>query len=203
MNLAVRSTMHLGIAGCVLLVGGLIPAKITAQVTTAEIIGTVADQKGSPAEDVEVVARNEETGNYQITYSAANGEYRLHLLTPGLYQVMARQLNFDTMVRKNIQLLIGQTTVVNFALTPKGLEEKEVVVEAEAPLIDTKKSDLSVVVQPEQIQNLPLNSRNFLELAEVAPGAKVSTGGRGPGHDRRLELTVHLCVHRWRRFQER
>ncbi len=180
MNLAVRSTMHLGIAGCVLLVGGLIPAKITAQVTTAEIIGTVADQKGSPAEDVEVVARNEETGNYQITYSAANGEYRLHLLTPGLYQVMARQLNFDTMVRKNIQLLIGQTTVVNFALTPKGLEEKEVVVEAEAPLIDTKKSDLSVVVQPEQIQNLPLNSRNFLELAEVAPGAKVSTGGRGP-----------------------
>ena len=180
MKLVKGSAMLIGIVLCVLLAGGLVPAKVAAQVTTADITGKVTDQNGTPAEDVEVIARNQETGNYQITYSAANGEYRLHLLPPGVYQVMARQLNFDTMTKRNIRLDIGQTSIVDFALTPKGVVEKEIVVEAEAPLIDTKKSDLSVVVQPEQIENLPLNSRNFLELAEVAPGAKVSTGGRGP-----------------------
>ena len=180
MSLVKRWGMLLGVLACVVMGVGLLPVKLIAQVTTSEITGKVTDQSGVAAEGVEIIARNQETGNYQITYSAANGDYGVHLLPPGVYQVMARQLNFDTMIKKNIELTIGRTTVVDFRMNPKDVTVKEIVVEGEAPLIDAKKSDLSVVVKPEQIQSLPLNSRNFLELAEIAPGAKVSTGGRGP-----------------------
>jgi hypothetical protein len=158
----------------------LLPVQLHAQVTTSEIEGIATDDKGNPAADIEIVARNQESGTFQIAYTGKKGEFHFHLLTPGRYQVIARHLNYDTMVMKDVHLQIGQTSKVSFKLTPKEVQVKEVVVEATAPLIDTKKSDLSVTVSAEQIQNLPLNSRNFLELAEIAPGAKISTGGRGP-----------------------
>ena len=158
----------------------LTPAHLRAQVTTSEIEGVATDVKGNVAPDVEIVVRNQESGIYQVAYTGKKGEFHFHLLVPGIYQVIARHLNYDTMVMKDVRLQVGQTSEVSFKLTPKEVLVKEVVVEATPPLIDTRKSDLSVTVQPEQIQNLPLNSRNFLELAEIAPGAKISTGGRGP-----------------------
>ena len=150
------------------------------QITTGNIEGTVLDEKGSPAPDVEVVARNQETGYYQIAYTSEKGKYRLASLIPGAYEVRARHISFNPVTKKNINLAVGQTVVIDFMMTGTEVQEKEIVVEAQAPLIDNKKSDLSVIVQPAQILSLPLNSRNFLELATVAPGAKTSTGGRGP-----------------------
>jgi hypothetical protein len=150
------------------------------QVTTASIEGTVLDEKGIPAPDVELVARNQETGYYQITHSSEKGKYQITALIPGTYEVRARHINFNLVTKRNIQLVVGHTAVIDFSLTGRDIQEKEVVVEAQVPLVDTRKSDLSVSVRPEQILALPLNSRNFLELATVAPGAKISTGGRGP-----------------------
>jgi hypothetical protein len=157
-----------------------VTSKAQAQTTTANIEGTVLDEKGNPAADVEVVARNEETGYYQIVITSANGKYRVNSLTPGSYMVRASHVNYNMLTKKNIQLGVGQTAVIDFTLTSKDIQQKEIVVEGYAPLIDTKKSDLSVSIRSEQIQALPLNSRNFLELAAIAPGAKSSTGGRGP-----------------------
>ncbi len=159
---------------------GLVPHEAMAQQTTAAIAGKMNDTEGKPAPDVEVVARNSETGAYQIAYSDGMGRYRFLALTPGRYQVIARSLNYAQVTEQNVTLVLGHTTEVDFTLTPKDIQTGAVVVVAQQPLVDTKKSDLSEVVQPEQIRDLPLNSRNFLELAEVAPGAKGSTGGRGP-----------------------
>src|SRR5437867_360596 len=160
--------------------GLFFPSFAFCQVTTADIEGTVLDDNGNPAADVEVVARNQETGFYQIVSTSTTGRYRIVSLLPGLYEVRASHVNFNPVTKKNIELIVGQTAVIDFTMTGREIQEKEVVVEAEAPLIDLKKSDLSVAVRPEQILDLPLNSRNFLELATVAPGAKLSTGGRGP-----------------------
>jgi len=180
MNIAKKWKLLLLSTICALASQSLLPVSARAQVTTSEIEGIVTDDKGNAAPDVEIVVRNQESGISQIAYTGTRGEFHIHLLTPGSYEVVARHLNFDTMIMKDLHLQVGQTSEVKLKLTPRELQVKEVVVEANAPLIDTRKSDLSVTVQPEQIQNLPLNSRNFLELAEIAPGAKVSTGGRGP-----------------------
>jgi hypothetical protein len=160
--------------------GLVLPSPAFGQVTTAILEGTVLDDKGSSIPDVEVVARNQETGYYQIVYSSEKGKYRIPFLPPGMYEIRASRVSFSTVTKKDISLAVGQTTVIDFTLASSEIQEKEVLVEARTPMVDTKKSDLSVTVRAEQIEAMPLNSRNFLELAEIAPGAKVSTGGRGP-----------------------
>jgi len=154
--------------------------KVDAQSTAADIIGIVRDESGKPIPEVQIVARNKATGSYRITYTDDRGGYRVGDLTPGTYQVIAEHLNYARLIRDNIRLLIGRTVEVDFSLISKDIHAAEVVVEAAAPLVNVKNSDISVTVQPEQIESLPLNSRNFLELATIAPGAKISTGGRGP-----------------------
>ncbi|MCL4509909.1 MAG: TonB-dependent receptor [Bacteroidetes bacterium] len=155
-------------------------ARVDAQSTTSDVAGIVRDQKGQPVPEVQIVARNKATGSYRITYTDDRGGYRIGYLTPGTYQVIAEHLNYARAIHDNVRLLIGQTDEVDFSLISKDIQASEVVIEANAPLINVKKSDISVTVQPEQIESLPLNSRNFLELATIAPGAKSSTGGRGP-----------------------
>jgi hypothetical protein len=150
------------------------------QVTTGSIEGTVHDENGKPAQDVEIVAKNQSSGYYQIAYTSDNGKYRIPSLTPGTYQIRAANLNFAPLTKTGIHVEIDEVSIIDFSLTSKGIQEKEVVVEARAPIVDTKNSDLSTAVRPEQINSLPLNSRNFLELASVAPGSKLSVGGRGP-----------------------
>jgi hypothetical protein len=160
--------------------GVILPRRAFGQVTTANVEGTVVDDKGTRVPDVEVVARNQQTGYYQIVYTAETGRYRIPFLPPGMYQLRAFRVGYAAVIKKDIQLTIGQTLLIDFTLQSSDIQEKEVVVEARPPLVDTKKSDISVAVRPEQIEALPLNSRNFLELASVAPGAKTSAGGRGP-----------------------
>jgi hypothetical protein len=164
----------------VVVAGLILPLSAFSQVTTANLEGTVVDEKGNPTPDIEVVARNQATGYYQIVYSAETGKYRIPFLPPGKYSVRASGVSYNVVTKTDVSLTIGQTTTIDFALTSNAIQQKEVVVEGRAPLIDTKKSDISVTVLPDQIASLPLNSRNFLELAQVAPGAKTSTGGRGP-----------------------
>jgi hypothetical protein len=179
---ATRSTLFPLLVWCILTAeaGWLVPQRAAGQVTTANVEGTVRDDKENPAPDVEVVARNQETGFHRIVYSSEKGTYSISALTPGIYEIRASHISFNPVTKKDVQLLVGQTVIVDFSLTGKDIEAKEVVVEAPAPVVDPRKTDLSVSVRPEQILSLPLNSRNFLELATVAPGAKVSSGGRGP-----------------------
>jgi hypothetical protein len=170
-----------GVAGLALAITGfLLSPTASAQVTTANIEGTLRDNYGNPAQDVEVVARNQETGNYRIVHSSLAGQYSIPSLNPGMYEVRAQHVNYTTVIKKDIQLIVGRTAIIDFTLTGKDVQEKEVVIEARPPVVDTKKSDLSVTLGPAQIAALPLNSRNFIELAAMAPGAKGSTGGRGP-----------------------
>jgi len=151
-----------------------------AQTTTGNISGKVKDSHGKPLAEVQIMAVNKSTGTVRGTYTNDEGEYRIALVTPGLYNVTAERIGYARTVRNNMRVLIGVTSEADFTLSSKNIVAKEVVVEATPPLVDTKTSAVAVEVRPEQIQSLPLNSRNFLELATIAPGAKTSTGGRGP-----------------------
>ncbi len=153
---------------------------VIAQTTTGNIAGKILDSNGSPLSEVQITALNQSSGALRGTYSNDEGGFRITALTPGVYKVTVDRIGYASVVRDNIHIMVGSTAELDFSLTSKDIISKEVVVEGKTPLIDTKKSDVSLEIQPEQIQSLPLNSRNFLELATIAPGAKVSTGGRGP-----------------------
>jgi hypothetical protein len=116
-----------------------------------------------------VTARNEETGLTRTTVSESAGEYRLPALPPGRYTVTADLQGFTTENRQNLILVIDQTAVVDFMLKPAALAET-ITVTGESPLVDTRASTVATSVSNEQIQDLPVASRRWIDLAMLTPG---------------------------------
>jgi outer membrane receptor protein involved in Fe transport len=141
----------------------------TAFAQNAQVTGTLVDQSGGVLPGVTVTARNQETGLVRTTISEGNGEYRLAALPPGTYTVTAELQGFNVATRTDLVLVIDQNAVVNFTLTPATLEET-VTVTGEAPLVDTRTAVVSTAVTNAQIQDLPVASRRWVDLAMLTPG---------------------------------
>jgi hypothetical protein len=139
----------------------------TAFAQNAQVTGTLVDQSGGVLPGVTVTARNQETGLVRTTISEGNGEYRLAALPPGTYTVTAELQGFNVATRTDLVLVIDQNAVVNFTLTPATLEET-VTVTGEAPLVDTRTAVVSTAVTNAQIQDLPVASRRWVDLASTA-----------------------------------
>ncbi|MEW6455110.1 MAG: TonB-dependent receptor [Acidobacteriota bacterium] len=140
------------------------------QVSTVSIEGKVVDKEGLPVPGAEVSAKNVETGLAWVTVTSDSGLYYIFSVPPGKYEVKIQHPAYGPQI-KTMELLVGQKATVNFTLALKELQE-EVVVTAEAPVAELKKSELSIPIRPEQVTYLPLNTRNFLEIATLAPGIK-------------------------------
>src|SRR5207248_4996560 len=97
------------------------------------------------------------------------GEYRLPSLPPGRYAVATELAGFTTETRPDITLIIDQTATLNFSLKPAATAET-VTVTGESPIVDTTKSDVSTSVSTQQIQDLPVASRRWIDLAMLTPG---------------------------------
>jgi hypothetical protein len=93
----------------------------------------------------------------------------------GTYKVTAELQGFATVVREGFRLSVGDTVTVNFTLKVAAVQES-VTVSGASPLIDTKKSELTGHVDPDQVQQLPLNGRNWLDLVSMVPGARGNPG---------------------------
>ena len=87
-------------------------------------------------------------------------------------------------VTRDVELLVGQNAVVNLQMAPSTVQES-VTVTGEAPLVDTTKSSLGGNIDPRQMQELPVNGRNWMDLTLLAPGSRVERGGRGADRRRR------------------
>ena len=99
-----------------------------------------------------------------------NGEYRLPALPPGRYSVDRRAAAASAPRRRpDIVLVIDQTAILNFALKPAAVAET-VTVTGESPIVDTTRSDVSTSVSTQQIQDLPVASRRWIDLAMLTPG---------------------------------
>jgi carboxypeptidase family protein len=156
------------------LIGGLtlaawLAAASAAFAQNAQIAGTVKDQSGAVIPGATVTARNVETGLTRIAVSDGTGEYRLVSLPPGRYSVATELSGFSTETRPDIVLVIDQTALLNFALKPATLSET-VTVTGESPIVDVTRSDVSTSVSTQQIQDLPVASRRWLDLAMLTPG---------------------------------
>ena len=140
-----------------------------AQAQNALVAGTIKDQSGAVIPGVTLDAKNQETGLSRTVVSDDNGHFRLPALPPGTYTVTADLAGFTKEEVKDIVLVIDQTAMVDFTMKPAQMSETVAVV-AEAPMVDTAASTVSTSVSNQQIQDLPVASRRWIDLAMLTPG---------------------------------
>jgi len=166
---------------------------VTAQ--EAILTGTVADASGGVLPGVTVTAVHEATGNRFVAVTDERGVYRVPARV-GSYQLTAELQGFTTISRSGIQLLVGQTITLDFQMAVSTIQET-VTVNAEAPLLNVASSSLGGNINPEQVQELPVQGRNWMALAMLAPGSRMTSDSattpvpdRNIGEQREFQLTL-------------
>jgi len=148
-----------------------------AQINTVELSGTVFDPQGLAVAGAQVTIRNLASGAERTTSSGTTGEYQILELPPGAYQLSVEAVGFAKLVNDNLTLTLGVPAVVNPHLALRSVTES-VVVTTQPQLIQTKRSDVSETVTPLQIENLPINGRNFIHFALL--GSQTNPDGAPP-----------------------
>jgi hypothetical protein len=144
-------------------------ATARAQTTTAALTGDVRDTAGAVVQGVEVTARHLDTGLTRSTVSDAEGRYVFPSLPLGPFEVRAGKTGFKQYVYPRINLTVGETATLDIQMQAAGLEEM-VTVTDEAALVNTETPELSYLVGERAIEQLPLNGRNYTDLALLQPG---------------------------------
>jgi outer membrane receptor protein involved in Fe transport len=140
-----------------------------AQQATGVIIGRVIDEQGAAIPGVTVTAKSPTTGLVRAEVSDAEGLYRLTALPIGIYEVTAELQGFATVSKKDIEVNIAQTQAVDFPMKIAALSET-VNVTGATPLIETTASSVGAIVDVKRIESIPLNGRQFANLAATVPG---------------------------------
>src|SRR5216684_1964792 len=167
-----------------------LPSAIHAQVITGTILGSVTDQSGAALPGVTVTVKNHDTGLTRSVLTDASGGYRASGLSLGGYEVRAELEGFQVVLRKGITLTVGREAVVNFKLALARVSET-VVVQAEAPLVNTTESTVSHLVDEQKIHELPLNGRDFSQLILLQPGVILSRNSASSANvGRGLKISV-------------
>jgi hypothetical protein len=116
-----------------------------------------------------VTVTNQATGFARTTKTNAEGQYTVPELDPGLYTVKVSKAGFKEIVQKDLELHVGDNRELRTELAP-GQTTESVTVEANAILVETQKSEASNTVVGQQVRELPLNGRNFIQLTTLMPG---------------------------------
>jgi hypothetical protein len=169
--------MTWGLARRVLLLGVILLLPVAAFAQEAVLTGTVSDSTGAVLPGVTVTASNDATGNTFVGVTDERGIYRIPVRI-GTYKVTSELQGFATAMRADVQLLVGQTATLNLQMAPSTVQET-VTVTGEAPLIDLKNSSLGGNIDARQVQELPVNGRNWMALALLAPGSRTQAGATG------------------------
>lgn len=148
-----------------------------AQQPTGSIEGLVSDPQGALVLNAGVVVRNTATGLTRTVNTGEDGRYRIAQLPPGVYEVKVTAQNFKSTVISDIKVDVGQNLPLDIKLEIGGAAETVTVTGAGEMQIDRTDNTVAGVVGTVQIQNLPLNGRNFLDLAQLQPGTEKVDGG--------------------------
>jgi Carboxypeptidase regulatory-like domain len=143
----------------------------TAQVPTASIRGLVSDPAQAIVPGATVIVKSQETGTERSVTTNSAGEYQVANLPPGEYEIKVSRTGFKSHI-KTLILRVGDNLTSDFGLE-LGQANETVMITGETPTINTTDFKIDVVVSRQQIENLPLNGRNFLQLAMIAPGVNV------------------------------
>ncbi len=149
----------------------LLVGPVSAQNATGAVRGTVSVD-GKPAAGAELSVKNIGTGVVRSTTSRADGSYVLLGVIPSTYEMTARRIGSGAQTRL-VVVQIGATSMQDFALEQRPVQLTEIAVNA-APITETRTSEVATNVSAAQISKLPTPSRNFLDLAALAPGVTVT-----------------------------
>jgi len=155
--------------GAFLLVLFLSAQPSRAQVDTGTILGTISDASGAPINGAKVTLTNEGTGAALSSTTGADGIYKFTPLKIGSYKVTASYQGFQTVTQTQIEVNVGQDVVINFTLKPGSVTETVEVV-ASVPVLQTQNASVGQVVDSRNVNDLPLNGRNFTFLAQLSAG---------------------------------
>ena len=142
---------------------------VFAQRFSAAIRGSVVDPTQATVEGAKVTLRGEDTGLSRTATTNSAGLYSFTELPVGAYQVTVEKAGFKTAVQMNVVLNVADTRAVDFQLAAGEVAET-VTVEAAAVQVQTIGGDVSGLINGEQVRELPLNGRNFVQLALLMPG---------------------------------
>lgn len=150
----------------------LIPAALFAQSSGAALSGRVSDEQGGAIPGVTVTATNNATGLQRVAVTDSFGTYRFGVLPIGTYTVTAELGGFGTVTTQEVQLNVATQREVDITLSSAAVQES-ITVTAEAPLVSNTPA-IGTTVSQQELENLPLNGRQFANLATLAPGTSLS-----------------------------
>lgn len=150
--------------------------------TTATITGTVHDESGNIFPGATITATNIASGFTHSATSGATGSFTLAGLAPATYRIDVTAPSYKGSSRQ-VQVLVGQSLELDFRLTPDLvlMENITVVGEGTQVLMDTRTTEVSTNITQQQIENLPMNNRNFLAFAGLAPGIALTRDTEAAG----------------------
>ncbi|HET9529329.1 MAG TPA: TonB-dependent receptor, partial [Blastocatellia bacterium] len=179
-----------------LLGAGFLSAALAQTTTVGSISGTVRDPNGAVVPNVEVTITDERTGAVRTVNTGSDGIYSALSLPVGRYTVSASPQGFKRTVASGLELHVSENLVVNLTLEI-GQVSETVTVTAEAITIETKSGNVSSLIGEKQVTELPLNGRNYSQLALMVPGVSPANGtpggfaSRGTGLNGGVDMSVN------------
>ncbi|HWW14201.1 MAG TPA: TonB-dependent receptor [Candidatus Dormibacteraeota bacterium] len=155
---------------------GLMTLPALAQSTAGRVLGSVTDQSGASVAGATVVIADTERGTSRTLTTDSSGEYVAPDLIPGTYKIHVAAKGFKSTERPNITIEVATDVRADFTLQPGNVSEV-VIVSGEIPLLNTTSSTLGGTLSNQEINDLPLNGRNYQNLLQLRPGVMRYPGG--------------------------
>ncbi len=146
--------------------------------TAATLTGTITDMSGGVLADARLILEHSETGLTRSTTTSADGRFVFAGVPVGQYDLRVERVGFRPLRRQGVVLTVGQTLLLPLAMELGGFEQT-ISVSGAGPTVNTQTSELSFLIGEQAIQSLPLNGRNYTDLALLQPGVLPYTSRDG------------------------
>jgi len=185
----------LGMKAMLFLMGIGFVVGVNAQTATVgNLSGTVRDPSGAAVPKADVEVKDERTGASRTAHANDDGHYIVTSLPAGLYTVSTSPQGFKTTVATGVEVHVGENKILNLDVQV-GQVSETVNVTSDAAPVETRSGDVSSLISEKQVTELPLNGRNYSQLALMVPGVSPATNGsfaaRGTGLDGGVDMSVN------------
>jgi hypothetical protein len=147
---------------------------------SGSISGTVSDSSGAVIPAAQVAVRDIQTGISRTTTTNSQGFYEFLNVKPSTYELTVEMKGFEKAIKRDITVIVGHEAHLDVALVPGNVSET-IEVKTEVPLIEPDKTNVAYSIDKQQIENLPLQGRQFLDLALLTPGVTPQAPGTQAG----------------------
>jgi Carboxypeptidase regulatory-like domain len=181
-----KGTLAISLSGAIILFGILI-FPVLGQYGTGTILGTVSDPTGAVIPAVKVTVKNEATNESRDFVTDAEGFYRFSALQNGRYTITAAAPSFRTATIANLTLTVNSEARADIVMQVGNVTE-QVEVQATTPQLQTNSAAMGSVIDNRTMLELPLNNRNFFDLAALTPGALRTVGTSSVMDSRSIDI---------------